>query len=196
MYLRTVHADASIAELRQLIHENPLGILTTAIPSPNHPLIQTTHIPFILDVEDPTSETELGILRGHLARANPHSKAMIESLESSSSSSTDLEQEVMVLFNLPVQHYITPKFYTQTKPETGKVVPTWNYAATQIYGRARLYHDSGTEATKRFLAQQIDDLSQHAEKKVMGFDGRAGREGPWRVADAPEKYIEVLAKEY
>ena len=44
----------------------------------------------------------------------------------------------MVLFTSPVQHYVTPKFYTATKPATGKVAPTWNYAAVQVYGRLRV----------------------------------------------------------
>lgn len=194
MYLRAVHADATIRELRQLIHDNPLGILTTAIPSASFPLLQSTHIPFIHDIQDPSSETELGVLRGHLARANPHSKAMMESLARRPGVHV-LEQEVMVLFQHPVNHYVTPKFYTETKPATGKVVPTWNYAAAQIYGRARIYCDAKSAATDEFLAKQIGDLSRFAERDIMGYTGaEAGRPGPWEVGDAPGSYIELLRK--
>lgn len=192
MYLRAIHADASIIALRQLIRENPLGIFTTAIPSTSYPLIQITHIPFLLDVQDESSETELGVLRGHLARANPHSKAIIESLQSQPSG--ELEQEVMVLFNHPAQHYITPKFYTETKPDTGKVVPTWNYAAAQVYGRARIYYDTKSEETGSFLSKQISDLSQYAEENVMGYTGTDSKPGAWKVSDAPDRYIELLQK--
>ena len=129
MYLRAVHADASIATLRALIRENPFGLLTTAIRSENNPFILTSHIPFILDVEDETSETELGVLRGHLARANPQAKVMAQAARSRVTSDplevNVLEEEVLVLFNSQAQHYVTPKFYTKTKPSTGKVVPTW-----------------------------------------------------------------------
>ncbi|KAJ4379376.1 hypothetical protein N0V86_005421 [Didymella sp. IMI 355093] len=195
MYLRAVHAETSIATLRQLIRSNPLGVLTTAIPSTRYPTILSSHIPWILDVEDESSETELGTLRGHLARANPQSKAMIDSLEGASRlSGSCLEEEVLVLFTASTHHYITPKFYTETKPESGKVVPTWNYAAAQGYGKAKIYFDSKSPESGAFLSQQIRDLSQHAEASVMGYDGMEGRQGAWKVADAPEKYIELLQK--
>lgn len=85
MYLRAAHAEAALPTLHNLIHQNPLGILTTAISSLSKayplPLIQCSHIPFNLDVEDESSETELGVLRGYSSRANPHCKAFIEALE-------------------------------------------------------------------------------------------------------------------
>ncbi|KAJ4374782.1 hypothetical protein N0V83_001858 [Neocucurbitaria cava] len=195
MYLRTVHAETSLPILRQLIRDYPLGILTTAIPSKHHPTILSSHIPFILDVHDETSTTEPGILRGHLARANPQSKTVIEALEAQQKpNGSFLEEEVMVLFTSPIQHYVTPKFYTETKPVTGKVVPTWNYAAAQAYGRARIFFDSKDPATGAFLSKQIRDLSQYAEENVMGYDGKDGRRGAWKVDDAPEKYVDLLQK--
>lgn len=195
MYLRAVHTETSIATLRHLIRSNPLGVLTTAVPSKRFPFILSSHIPWILDVEDESSETDLGTLRGHLARANPQSKTMIENLEADSKSNGSfLEDEVLVLFTATAHHYVTPKFYTETKPDTGKVVPTWNYAAAQAYGKARIFFDSKSPDTGAFLSKQIHDLSQHAEKSVMGYDGENGREGPWKVGDAPEKYIELLKK--
>jgi transcriptional regulator len=197
MYLRAIHADASIPMLRQLIHDNPLGILTTCVSSKLYPKILSSHIPFILDVQDENSETELGILRGHLARMNPQSKAMIDEVQSRfppSSGAQYLEDEVLILFNSPTQHYVTPKFYTETKPSSGKVVPTWNYAAAQVYGRAKIYYDVKSTETGAFLSKQIDDLSSHAEKSVMGYDGTDGKPGAWAPSDAPERYIELLQK--
>ncbi|OAL51679.1 putative transcriptional regulator, partial [Pyrenochaeta sp. DS3sAY3a] len=195
MHLRADHKETSIRVLRQLIHTYPLGILTTAIPSKNHATILSSHIPFILDVQDATSPTELGTLRGHIARPNPQSKSMSESLVAQGKpSGSFLTDEVLVLFTSPVQHYVTPKFYTATKPATGKVVPTWNYAAAQAYGRARIFFDAKDPETGAFLAKQIRDLSRHAEESVMGFDGAEGREGPWSVEEAPEKYVEVLSR--
>lgn len=195
MYLRAVHAEHSIPLLRQFIQENPLGILTTAIPSPVHHLIQSSHIPFVLDVSDPTSDTELPILRGHIARQNPQAKAIIEHATANpspfptpTSTSHNLQQEIAILFNGPAHHYISPKFYAATKPATGKVVPTWNYAAAQAYGEATVYFDSQSAETSAFLSRQIDDLSAMAETQIMGY------EKPWRVADAPERYVELLRK--
>lgn len=197
MYLRAIHADASTKALRQLIRENPLGILTTAISSPNYPLMQCTHIPFLIDVENNDSETEFGVLRGHLARQNPHSKAMIEAVEARAAAGNPdnmIEQEAMVLFTLPANHYVTPKFYTETKPATGKVVPTWNYAAAQVYGKAKIYCDSKADETGAFLSRQVADLSQHAETQIMGHTGTGSAPGAWKVSDAPDNYIKLLQK--
>ncbi|KAI4608142.1 hypothetical protein J4E83_009325 [Alternaria metachromatica] len=194
MYLRAVHAEQDIARLHQFIRANPLGIFTTAIESKSFPFLQSSHIPWVLDTEPNTaSETHLGVLRGHIARANPQAKALIEHLKSQSSPDTDqpvqiLSRDIMILFNGPAHHYVTPKFYTETKPATGKVVPTWNYSAVQVYGRATIFHDTKANATGSFLDKQIRDLSQQSEKEIMGY------EKPWEVDDAPSSYIEILKK--
>ena len=126
MYLRNGHVEPSLPVLRQLIRDYPLGVLTTAIPSKTYPTILSTHIPFVLDVDDETSTTELGVLRAHLARPNPQSKSMSEALiNSGKANGAYLDEEVLILFTSQVQHYVTPKFYTETKPVSGKVVPTW-----------------------------------------------------------------------
>lgn len=197
MYIRAAHAEADLRILRRLVRENPLGLFTTAISSPSFPFLQSSHIPFILDVEDEGSETELGRLRGHLARQNPQSKAIIEDINSQksvSSSTNVLEHDVLVIFTSPAHHYVTPKFYTETKPATGKVVPTWNYAAVQVYGRAKVYIDSQSAETSNFLKQQIHDLSEHSETTIMGHTGQGDQPGPWKVSDAPENYVELMRK--
>ncbi|OJK04227.1 hypothetical protein ASPACDRAFT_75721 [Aspergillus aculeatus ATCC 16872] len=203
MYLRAIHAESSIAYLHQLIRDNPLGIFTTAIRSPSYPLLQTSHIPFVLDVPEslpPVTDaaaaeptTHLGTLRGHMAKQNPQAKALMEALAahqtaSNSSGALELPDEVLVLFNGPHHHYVTPKFYTETKPATGKVVPTWNYSAAQVYGRVRVYCDSKADETGAYLQRQVEDLSREAETRIMGY------EKPWAVADAPFKYVELLKK--
>lgn len=120
---------------------------------------------------------------------------MVENLEAHGKRSGEyLEEEVMVLFTSPVHHYVTPKFYVETKPSTGKVVPTWNYAAAQAYGRAKIFFDPKGTDTGAFLSKQIRDLSQHAEESIMGYDGASGRKGAWKVEDAPDRYVELLQK--
>lgn len=197
MYLRAIHADADAATLRKLIHENPLGIFTTAIPSDSFPLIQCTHIPFLLDASEEGSETEQGVLRGHMARANPHSKALIEAAQAKAASGSSdgyLEQEVMVLFNFPVHHYVTPKFYAETKPRDGKVVPTWDYAAAQVYGKIKVYFDSQSEETGNFLSKQISELTDLSEQSIMGYTGQGSAPTQWKVSDAPESHVKLLKK--
>ncbi|KAK7448812.1 hypothetical protein VKT23_013542 [Stygiomarasmius scandens] len=190
MYLRTAHAEHDIPTLQAFIRANPLGIFTTAIESPSDHFLQSSHIPWILDVSDEQSPTELGKLRGHMARANPQAKAIISDLTSGSSKDTSpkLSRDVLVLFNGPAHHYVTPKFYTETKPSTGKVAPTWNYAAVQVYGRATIYFDARAEETDAFLSRAVADLSHFSETSIMGY------EKPWSVNDAPESFIALLKK--
>ena len=194
MHFNKNHAEPSLVALRRIIRENPLGIFTTAIDSAEHPLLQSSHIPFVLDVGDESSETELGRLRGHLARMNPQSKAIMDEVAAAGSGGPYLEREVLILFTSSAHHYVTPKFYRETKPTTGKVVPTWNYSAVQVYGKARVYVDARAEETGAFLGQQIHDLSEHCERTIMGYTGEGDRPGPWKVTDAPERYTELLRK--
>ncbi|KAH6711446.1 transcriptional regulator PAI 2-type [Leptodontidium sp. 2 PMI_412] len=195
MYLRAAHTDLHLPTLYKFIVNNPLGIFTTSLPSPNFHTIQSSHIPWVLDIPDSDSETTpppKARLRGHLARANPQTKALIET--ATQTSSNTLQSEVMILFNGPSHHYITPKFYVETKPTTGKVVPTWNYSAVQVYGTATIHFDTSSPATGEFLTQQINDLSKQSEEKVFGFTGKDGKEKAWSVDDSPESYIKLLKK--
>ncbi|KAH3553572.1 hypothetical protein KXW20_001031 [Aspergillus fumigatus] len=156
MFLPPVHAETDTAVLLQFIRENPLGLLITGIKSSQN-FLQCTHVPFVLDT--PEESTELapkGRLRAHIAKKNPQVTAMIEGLERKPSV-LDIEDSVL-------DHYVTPKYYVETKPDTGKVVPTWNYSAVQVYGKLTLYYDSKTPEAGAFLAQQIDDLSQYMER--------------------------------
>jgi transcriptional regulator len=196
MYLRAVHAEQNITTLQQFIRANPLGIFTTAVESKMFPFLQSSHIPWVLDVDASRDETHLGVLRGHQARANPQAKAIIEYLKSASENSNEsvsdcqkLSRDVMVLFNGPAHHYVTPKFYRETKPATGKVVPTWNYSAVQVHGRATIFYDSKAPATHAFLDKQIRDLSQQSEVDIMRH-----KDKPWQVDDAPTSYVELLKK--
>ena len=74
--------------------------------------------------------------------------------------------------------YITPSWYA-TKQETGKVVPTWNYAMVQVRGRAQCH------PRRRLAARQIGALTGEQE---------AVREHAWPVGDAPDAYIAAQIK--
>ncbi|MEQ8481966.1 MAG: FMN-binding negative transcriptional regulator [Hoeflea sp.] len=101
-------------------------------------------------------------LRAHLARANPQWRHIGDGAS------------VLVVFQ-GVDTYITPSWY-QSKSEHGKVVPTWNYAMVQARGTATIMPDPG------WLTSQIEDLTERHE---------AVRPDPWKVGDAPERFIET-----
>lgn len=72
--------------------------------------------------------------------------------------------------------YISPSWYA-TKPQTGKVVPTWNYAAVHAYGTLRIIDDPV------WIPRQLEAMTQALE---------AGFPEPWSVADAPADFTERL----
>ncbi|KAJ5665681.1 FMN-binding split barrel-related protein [Penicillium maclennaniae] len=218
MHLRPDHAVRDLPTLHAFIRAHPLGIITTSLPSDNFPTLQCSHIPWVLDSEttqsscnvsngeEPHSSTPfLGILRGHIARANPQTKALLEAISSDpSTTGSILPEEVLIIFTSPTDHYISPNFYIESKPATGKVAPTWNYAAVQVYGRATIYH-SKDASTGAYLHQQLSDLAVLGEEGVMGYGkgnghahahahGNRAMTMPWKIDDAPVAYIETLKK--
>jgi len=128
------------------------------------------HIPFILDA----GAGALGTLRGHVARANGQwrpagTPASMENVRR--------DVEALVIFQGP-QSYITPSWYP-TKQETGKVVPTWNYAVVHAYGALRPIEDG------EWLSNQIERLTVLQE---------GVRAEPWAVSDAPGDFIDAMMK--
>lgn len=186
MHIRPVHAEHDIPTLHAFIRDNPLGMFTTTIPHPKHDTVQISHIPFILDsplpsVLTPTEDTPIPLetLRSHMTRANPQAQALIDTLRQAETQAC--AEDVLTLFNALVHRYVPPRFYVDTKPSTGKVVPTWNYAAVQVYRKLKVYH-AKSEETSTFLQRQLTDLVNLMEPK---------HGGEWKITDAPEKYIEM-----
>ncbi|PYH92156.1 hypothetical protein BO71DRAFT_485675 [Aspergillus ellipticus CBS 707.79] len=171
MFLPSVHAETDTIILHQFIRENPLGMLITGVTS-SLDFLQCTHVPF-----------------------NPQAKGIMEALgeDSNKPNSISLENDVLVVFNGKHNHYVTPKYYVETKPDSGKVVPTWNYSAVQVYGKLTLHYDSKAPEVGAFLAKQIRDLSHQSETSIMGYTGGESPQ-PWKVGDAPERYIELMQR--
>jgi transcriptional regulator len=151
LYEPPPHRNEDLPELHALIKERVFGLL---ISSGAEGLVANS-VPFVLD----TGASKLGILKVHLARANPQWRDLQTS------------PDVLVVFQ-GHDHYITPSWY-ETKRETGKVVPTWNYTMVQAKGRAKVMDDA-------WLGQQIEELTQALEQR---------REQPWAVGDAPADFI-------
>lgn len=108
---------------------------------------------------------EAGVLRGHLARANPQWRDI------------SAEVEALALFDGP-DTYVTPSWY-ETKRRTGKDVPTWNYVTVQVRGVLTVRHD------EPWLLDHLRALVDSQEE---------GRPEPWSVDDPPAGYIATNAK--
>ncbi len=152
MYLPEAFAETRPEVLFALIRAHPFGLLIST--GPEGPLVSP--VPFTLAAD----EGERGTLRAHVARANPHWRALGE------------RPEALALFQGP-EAYVTPSWYA-TKRETGKVVPTWNYVMVEARGRAAAIEDPC------WLRAQVEALTKGME---------AARPEPWAVADAPERFV-------
>ncbi|MFZ2404521.1 MAG: FMN-binding negative transcriptional regulator [Methylobacter sp.] len=155
MYIPPQFEQPDIEVMHELIRSRSLATLVTLDSNG----INANHIPLYLS---PTPEP-FGVLRGHIARANP----LWHDLAS--------DVETLAIFHGP-DAYISPSWYA-TKQEAGKVVPTWNYAVVHAYGSLRIIDDAA------WVRAQLEALTQQSE---------AAFPEPWKVSDAPEDFTEKL----
>lgn len=156
MYIPPAFRDDDRASLHQAIAASRLAQFITSGPQG----LMASPLPLFLDA----SRGEHGVLVGHLARANPQWQAPVTG-------------EALAIFMGP-DAYVTPSWY-QTKQETGKVVPTWNYVTVHAYGPVRFFEDS-------------DELLDVVTRLTDRHEG--GRASPWKVSDAPADFIRSQLK--
>ena len=143
--------------LHALIREFPFATLVSHGPQG----LQASLLPFLLYPD----EGQHGVLRAHLARANPHAAALAEA------------EACLVIFQ--GEHgYVSPSWYP-SKATTHRTVPTWNYVTVQAHGQPRLI--DAPEALHHLLR----DLTSAHE---------AQRAAPWSIDDAPADYIAAQMK--
>ena len=155
MYVPSHFEETRTAVLQQLMHDHAHAMLIVLDASG----LNANHIPFEFD-PDPTP---FGTLRAHVARSNPVWKDFARDVEA------------LVVFQGP-QAYITPSWY-ETKKETSKVVPTYNYMVVHAYGVLRVVEN------KAWLRALVERLTNR-------FEG--ARPEPWKVDDAPDDYVDKM----
>ncbi|MGW8392007.1 FMN-binding negative transcriptional regulator [Pseudoduganella sp. HUAS MS19] len=158
MYLPTAFAEDRLEVKHGLIRAYPLGMLLITGAAPTADLV-----PFALYPDE--GEAGLGMLRAHMARANPAWRSLAAG------------SECLVVFQGP-EAYISPSWYA-SKATSHKVVPTWNYAMVQVRGAARVVEDAA------WLRRQLCDLTAMQE---------SGLPEPWAVSDAPVDFVDGLLK--
>ncbi|MBC7501331.1 MAG: FMN-binding negative transcriptional regulator [Herminiimonas sp.] len=152
MYSPSHFEEKRTEVLHQLIEDHGFGTLVTH----DEGLLNANHIPFEID-------REAGVLRAHVARANPVWRR------------TPADGESLVIFQ-GAHAYITPSWY-ESKREHGKVVPTWNYMVVHAYGTIRVMDDPA------WVLGLVGRLTGRHE---------SGRALPWKVDDAPADYIQKI----
>lgn len=123
MYVPPSFAEASRDRLFEAIEHWGFGLLVSAAGENRAPLV--SHVPFAL-------ERRRDVLVTHLARANPQASTL----------AGGLERRVRAVFPGP-HAYISPRWLDD--PERN--VPTWNYAAVQVGGTARMVTAPAAVAT-------------------------------------------------
>ncbi|MES2959633.1 MAG: FMN-binding negative transcriptional regulator [Pseudomonadota bacterium] len=156
MYLPKHFAQPDREQLARLMAAHPLATLVSRTDDG----FSADHIPLMYD----PSQGEHGLLRGHVARANPLWRAAAGSA-------------VLAVFSGP-QAYITPSWYA-AKSTNAKVVPTWNYAVVHAQGPLRAIEDAD------WLHRLVSDLTRRHEEP---------RAHPWQVSDAPEDYVQQMLR--
>jgi len=148
VYLPRSFQETREDALRALMRSYPFAtVITTGEAG-----VTANHLP--LELVD-------GRLYGHVARVNELAEAA--------------GTEVLVIFQGP-DAYVSPNWYP-SKHETGREVPTWNYAVVHVRGTLRVVED------KAWLRALLDRLTDRHE---------AAQAQPWRVDDAPADHVDKM----
>ena len=137
MYIPASFSETDAVTLYQFMRGNNFATLITSVDGQ----LAATHLPFLVDAEN-------GLLRAHLARANPQWKCFDG-------------REVLVIFQGP-HAYISPTWY-----EVLPSVPTWNYTAVHVYGAPRIIDD---EAAMHSLLGTLVKQHEHGRTPEWRMD--------------------------
>lgn len=160
MYVPPHFAEVRPDALHGLIAAYPLAALV--VRGPNG--LDANHLPFELDPK----VGERGLLRAHVARANPVWKEVRDG------------DEALVIFRA-TNAYVSPNWYP-SKHEFHRLVPTWNYQAVHVHGTLRIRDD------ERFVRGVVARLTRTLETRV-------GSPKPWKMTDSSSEYIaEMISK--
>ncbi len=151
MYLPKHFEETRVDVVHALLRERPFATLVTN----GEAGLTANHMPMEF-LPEPAPH---GQLRFHVARNNPVWRELAAN------------PEALAIFHGP-EAYITPSWYPE-KQETGKVVPTWNYAVVHAKGTVRVMDDPAW-------------LRTHLERLVNQQEAAFAK--PWKVSDAPPEY--------
>jgi transcriptional regulator len=158
MYIPKHNTETRVPVMHGLIQAQPFGTLVTMTSAG----LFATHLPMVLEMDG----SELGVLKGHVARANAQWREF------------DASVEALAIF-AGDHHYISSSWYPLVSgvgaEKTGAEVPTWNYVVVHAYGTLRVIDDPA------LLLAHLTSLTNIHE---------AASAEAWSVDAAPDGYIE------
>jgi transcriptional regulator len=157
MYIPKINEETDQARIFDFIKNNGFGLLISA----ENDVPFATHLPLILDF----NEKNTPLLRGHVARANPHWQMW------------ERVGDVLVIFN-GAHSYISPSWYEHPS------AATWNYLAVHMYGKIQLVSDDKlldslkiltnkyekTQENPLFFENLEDDYVKKILRGIVGFE--------------------------
>jgi transcriptional regulator len=149
MHIPNAFREQDIEKLLAFMRANSFATLVSI--SNNLPI--ASHIPLVVTVEDDTIK-----LIGHLAKSNPHWKALKTS-------------ESLAIFS-GAHAYISPSLY-----EKHESVPTWNYIAVHAYGIPELVtFNESQEQMNQMIDKTIDtyESGYHSQWHSLSNEFREG----------------------
>jgi len=141
MYIPKEFIESDIERIISIANTYAFGMIVTV----KEGIPFANHIPLMIDGNEPIT------IYGHMAISNEQWRHFNENTD------------VLVIYQGP-HAYISPSYYEN------KGVPTWNYSAVHMYGKASVISD------KQRTAKLIEDLSHKYEK---------GKDNPWQPNYSP-----------
>lgn len=130
MYVPKLFGGASVQEIEAIIERYSFATLIVDLED----RLEISHLPIVLE-----GTLAGGVLRGHMARANPQLALCTE------------HAKAIAIFHGP-HAYVSPTWYA----EPG--VPTWNYIAVHCHGRIHLEDTAAAlEDTLEFMLDRYED---------------------------------------
>jgi transcriptional regulator len=154
MYIPAAFREEDLPTIQAEMRRIQLATLVTLTANG----LVATHLPLMLDA----AAGPYGTLYGHVARGNSQWRESVATVEA------------LAIFTAS-DAYVSPSWY-QSKQETGKVVPTWMYAAVHAYGTVKFIDDP------EWLRDAVTRLTDKHEAEFAQ---------PWKVADAPPAYVDA-----
>src|SRR5580698_418937 len=134
MYVPKLFDENDWREIKRVIDQNSFATIVSC--SAGSPV--ATHLPLRL-VE---SSADKWALQGHVSRANQHWRLF------------EREERSLAMFAGP-HAYVSPRWYDHVN------VPTWNYVAVHVYGKAKIVQDAGELHT--LMKGLVDQYEGHVE---------------------------------
>jgi transcriptional regulator len=136
MYIPKDNQFTDNEQVIEFLKQNAFGLLVSTVQGQ----LWATHIPLEFEVNERGQQ----VLFGHVAKANPQWRDLVDG------------SEVMAVFSGP-HAYVSSSWYDHEN------VPTWNYIAVHVYGRYRQIEgdkllDSLTRLTNKYEASSVNPV--------------------------------------